>query len=304
MRVDPFYVTNLVGSLDQAQANEQQLSSELSSGVSINSLSQNPVGAGQNVLLLNQIQQDDSFTQSSNLVTGQLQVADTALGSVVTNLTQAISLATRANNGTLNASDVKSISNQIAGILNEVQSLANTSYQGQYIFAGGQTSTAPFATSTATSPGVTKYNGDQGVNYIQSPNGQKIQLNVPGDQIFMGSGANNVFATLNSLVADYASGQVDTTQAVKDTTALGTALGYVSQQRVIIDNSMTQIAAASDAVTNVQTQLTTAQTDLMQADIPTVSTQLSLAESQQTALIAVISSLNSTSNSLFNKLPG
>jgi flagellar hook-associated protein 3 FlgL len=303
MRVDPFYITNLVGSLDQAQANEQTLSSELSGGVSITSLSQNPVGAGQNVLLLNQIQQDDSFTQSSNLVTGQLQVADSALGSVVTNLTQAISLATRANNGTLNSSDVKSISNQISGILNEVQSLGNTSYQGQYIFAGGQTSTAPFTTSTATSPGVTTYNGDQGVNYLQSPNGQKIQLNVPGDQVFMGSGANSVFGALNSLIADYSSGTVDTDQAVKDTTALGTALGYVSQQRVIIDNSMTQITAASDAVTNVQTQLTTAQTDLMQADIPTVSTQLSLAETQQTALEDVIAQLNSTSNTLFSKLP-
>lgn len=30
MRVDPFYVSNLVGALDQTQANEQQLSSELS----------------------------------------------------------------------------------------------------------------------------------------------------------------------------------------------------------------------------------------------------------------------------------
>ena len=282
----------------------QTLSSELSSGVSINSLSQNPVGAGQNVLLLNQIQQDDSFTQSSNLVTGQLQVADSALGSVVTNLTQAISLATRANNGTLNSSDVKSISNQISGILNEVQSLGNTSYQGQYIFAGGQTSTAPFTTSTATSPGVTTYNGDQGVNYLQSPNGQKIQLNMPGDQIFMGSGANGVFGALNSLVADYSSGTVNTNQAAKDTASLTTSLGYVSQQRVVIDNSMTQITAASNAVTNVQTQLTTAQTDLMQADIPTVSTQLSLSETQQAALEDVIAQLNSTSNSLFSKLPG
>ena len=120
MRVDPSYVTNLVGSLDQAQANEQQLTAELSSGVSITSLSQNPVASGENVLLLNQIQQDDSFTQSSNLVTGQLQVADSTLGSVVSQLTQAISLATSANNGTMNSGDVKSISNQISGILDEV----------------------------------------------------------------------------------------------------------------------------------------------------------------------------------------
>jgi hypothetical protein len=53
----------------------------------------------------------------------------------------------------------------------------------------------------------------------------------------------------------------------------------------------------------VQTQLTTAQTNLMQADIPTISTQLSQAETQQTALEDVIAQLNSSSNDLFSKLP-
>src|SRR5580704_5330338 len=158
MRVDPFYVTNLVGSLDQAQASEQQLTTELSSGVSINALSQNPVASGQNVLLLNQIQQDDSFTQSSSLVTGQLQVADSALGQVVSQLTSAVSTATAANNGTMNASDLKTTAQELSGVLGEITSLANSNYQGQYIFAGGKTTTTPFTTSAATSPGVTTYN--------------------------------------------------------------------------------------------------------------------------------------------------
>jgi len=302
MRVDPNYVSNLAGALDQSQASEQQLTAELSSGVTITSLSQNPVASGQNVLLLNQIQQDDSFTQSTNLVTGQLQVADSTLGSVVSQLTQAISLATSANNGTMNPSDVKSIGSQISGILNEVQSLANTNYQGQYIFAGGQTSTSPFSTSTGASPATTTYIGDNDINYLETPNGQKIQLNVPGNQIFSATGANSVFGALNDLVADYSTGTVNTDQAVSDTEALGTAMNYVSQQRVTIDNSITQLTAASDAVTSDQTQLTSAQTNLMQADVAQVSTQLSLSETQQTALEDVIAQLDAQSNSLFSKL--
>jgi flagellar hook-associated protein 3 FlgL len=300
MRVDPSYVTNLVSSLDQTQLSEQQLTAELSSGVRVNSLSDDPLASGQNVLLLNQIQQDDSFTQSSSLVQGRLQVADTALGSVVSQLTSAISLATSANNGTMNSSNVKSIANQISGILDEVQTLANTSYQGQYIFAGGQSSDAPFSTSTTSSPAVTTYSGDEDVNYLTTPNGQSVQLNVPGDQIFSASGTNSVFAALNALVADYSSGTVNTTQAVSDTTALSTALNYVSQQRVTIDNSITQLTSASDAVSSEETQLTAAQTNLMQADVAQVSTQLSLAETQQTALEDVISQLGS--GSLFDKL--
>ncbi len=210
MRVDPFYVSNLVGALDQTQTTQQQLSSELSSGVSITSLSQNPVGAGENVLLLNQIQQDDSFTQSSNMVTGQLQVADSALGSVVSELTQAISLATSANNGTMSASDVKSVGSQIAGHSRRSAVAGQHQLPGQYIFAGGQTATAPFAHPRRRSPAVTSYNGDEDINSLELPNGQRIQLNVPGDQIFLGSGTNSVFGALNALVADYSSGTVNT----------------------------------------------------------------------------------------------
>jgi flagellar hook-associated protein 3 FlgL len=302
MRVDPYFISNLTGSLDQTQVSEQQLTEELSSGVRVTSLSQDPVASGQNVLLLNQIQQDDSFTQSSNMVTGQLQVADSALGSVVMQLTQAISLATSANNGTMNPSNVKDIGNQISGILSEVQSLANTNYQGQYIFAGGQTSSTPFTTTTGTTPAVTTYGGDENVNYLHTPNGQKIQLNVPGDQVFLATGANSVFGALNSLVADYSSGSVNTAQAVNDTAALNTALNFVSQQRVTIDNSITQLSAASSAVSSEQLQLTGAQTNLMQADVAQISTHLSLAETQQTALIDVISQLGSSSTSLFAKL--
>lgn len=299
MRVDPGYIGNLVGSLDQAQLTQQQLTQELSSGVRVGSLSDDPAAAGQNVLLLNQIQRDDSFTQSANLITGRLQVADSALGQVVSQLTSAISLATRANNGTMNSSDLQSVSNQLAGIRSEVTALANSSYQGQYIFAGGLVSTAPFTTSTASSPAVTSYNGDQDVTSIETPNGQSIQLNVPGSQIFLAGGANSVFAALNNLVADYASG-VPSATAVTDTQALSSALNNVSQQRVVIDDSLSRITDASEAISSEKTQLTAAQTNLMQADVAQVSTQLSLSETQQTALEDVISQLGS--ESLFQKL--
>ena len=302
MRVDPFYISNLAGSLDQTQGNIQQLTNEVSSGVSINSLSDNPVGAGQNVLLASQIQRDDSFTESSASVTGQLQVADSALGSVVSQLTQAISLATSANNGTMSASDVESVSSQIAGILSEVQSLANSSYRGQFLFAGSKLGSTPFSTSNAASPAVTSYSGDSNVNYLETPSGQKIQLNVPGDQICLGSGANSVFGALNALVADYSSGTVNVTQAALDTANLNTALNYVSQQRVTIDDSITQITAASQSVSSEQTQLTAAQTNLIQADLPKVLTELSLSETTQTALINLIAQLESASNSLFSKM--
>jgi flagellar hook-associated protein 3 FlgL len=301
MRVNPFYVSNLATSLNQAQSTEQRLTAELSSGVRVTSLSDDPLAAGENVQLLSQMQRDDFFTQTSSLVQGQLQVADSALGGVVTQLTQAIQLATSGSNGTMNSSNLQSISNQIAGIRDEVVSLANTSYQGQYVFGGSQTGTTPFTISNATAPATATYNGDSVVNYLETPNGQEIQLNVPGSQIFTASGNNDVLGALNQLVADFETG-VSSSSTVADTTALSTALNFVSQQRVVVDNSLTRLTSASDAVNSEDTQLTAAQTNLMQADVAKISTQLSLAETQQTALENVIAQLGS--GSLFDKLQG
>ena len=297
MRVDPFYVTNLSGALDQTQSTQQQLTSELASGGRVTAIGTDPVAAGQNVQLLNQIDQLDSFTETSSLTSGLLQVTDSTLGSVVTQLNQAVSLATQGTNGTSNAADLKALSDQLSGIRDEVLSLANTNYQGQYIFGGAVTSTPPFSLNNSTTPATVTYSGDSDVNTLQAPNGQSIQLNVPGNQIFTSSTAS-VLGSLSNLIAEFASGVPGGGAA--DTSALSSALNFVSQQRVTIDNSITHLSNVSAAASSAATQLTAAQTNLLQADIPAISTQLSLTQSQQTALISVIAALGQ--GSLFDKL--
>jgi flagellar hook-associated protein 3 FlgL len=297
MRVDPFYVTNLSSALDQTQSTQQQLTQELSSGLRVTTIGGDSVAAAQNIGLLNQIQKDDSYTQTTSLAEGLLQVTDSTLGSVVAQLNSALSLATQGNNGTLNANDLKAISNQISGLRDEVLSLANTSYQGQYIFGGSQTGSAPFTLNSTSTPAVVTYSGDSDVNTLVAPNGQTTTLNLPGDQIFTSATAN-VLGTLNNLVADYAGG--GSSAGVVDTAALTDAINFVGQQRVTLDNSINRLSAASAAASTEATQLTAVQTNLMQADVPAVSTQLSLAQSQQTALISVITALGS--GSLFDKL--
>ncbi len=198
----------------------------------------------------------------------------------------------------MNANDVKSISSQLAGIRDEVLSMANTTYLGTYVFSGSQGTTAPYSLDTSTSPAVATYQGDDDVEYLTTPNGQSIQLNVPGSQIFSAAG-NNVLGTLNQLVADYSTGTASPT-AVSDTEALGTALSFVSQQRVVIDNSITRLTSAENYTQDEQTQLTSVQTNLLQADVGQIATQLSTAETQQAALSQVIATLGK--QSLFNDL--
>jgi hypothetical protein len=201
----PDYVANLVSSLDATSLNEQTLTEELSSGVKVNSLSDDPAAAGQNVLLTSQLNSDDTFSTTASSAENLLQVSDSALGNVVTQLTSAVSLATQANNGVLNANNLQAIATELTGIRDEVLSLANSSYLGQYIFSGSQGGTQPFTLDTSTSPASVAYQGDSDVSYVQTPSGQNIQTNIPGDQIFTVAGGN-VLGSLNNLIADFSSG--------------------------------------------------------------------------------------------------
>jgi len=298
MNFNPLYMTNLVSALDATSANEQQLTEELSSGSRVNALSDDPVAAGENVFLSAQIGSDDTFSQTASSAQSMLQVTDTALSTVVSQLTTAVSLATEGNGGTLNASDLESIGNQIAGIRDEVLSLANTTYLGQYVFAGSRTGTEPFTLDTSTTPPTTTYNGDGVTSSLETPNGQTIQLNMPGNQIFSAPG-NDVMGTLNALVADFSSGSLSST-AQADAQSLNAALSYVTQQRVVIDNSLTRLSAAESYSQSEATQLTSSQTNLLQADVGQVATQLSTAETQQAALSQVIATLGK--QSLFNDI--
>lgn len=289
MRVDPQYLSQTVAALDANSAVEQQLTEELSTGVKVNTISDDPAAFAENTILSAQLSADDTFSQTASSAESLLQVSDTALGSVVTQLTQAITLATQGVNGTQDSDNLKTIATQLSGIRDEVLSLANSSYLGRYIFAGSQGGT-PFTLDESTAPATATYNGDDDVSYVNTPNGHTIQLNVPGDQIFTAADAS-VLGSLNTLVNDFASGTASPT-SVADLNSLRGALGYVDQQRTIIDNSISQFTAASNYGSSESLQLQSAQNSLLQTDTAQVASQLSSAETQQAALTQVIAAID------------
>jgi flagellar hook-associated protein 3 FlgL len=300
MRVDPNYVNGLVASLNTSTLSEQKLTSELSSGLRVSSLSDDPVAAGQASLLSSAISQDDTFVQTAASAQSLMQVADSTLSSVVSQLTSALSLAVARSNGTENASDLSSLSNQLAGIRDQVVSLANTSYQGTYIFAGSQGNVQPFSVDTTSSPAVTTYNGDSKANTVSTENGQQLQISLPGSAVFSAPGAN-VMSALNNLIADFAGGSAAST-ASTDIGALKSALDNVSYQQEILGSSLDRLENASTYAQTDAVNRTAAVSTLVASDPATVATQLSAAETQNQALMNVISTVEK--QSLFNYLQG
>jgi flagellar hook-associated protein 3 FlgL len=299
VRFDPNYVSNLSQAVSASSATEQKLTGQLSSGLRVSTLSDDPVAVAQNVLLSSAISRDDAFTQSSTREQSLLQVTDSTLGEVVSNVTSAISLAVKAGDGTLNASNLSAVAAQVSDIRDQVVQLANSTYLGQYLFSGSKGNTAPFTIDSTVDPETATYQGDSITQSIETPDGQKIQVNLSGSDIFSATGAD-LLGTFNQLVSDLKSG--DTSNVATDTAALTNALGTVTTKRANLGGSLQQLTSISSYTASDQTQLKAQQSALLSADPATIATNLQTSEVQHEALLNVIAGLAKTN--LFDYLQG
>lgn len=144
MRVNPNYSSDMVNLMDQAQQNENNAAEQLSTGRRVNLPSDDPAAEAAMIQENSQSATIDQYTASSNSLTDVLDTANSTISSVVTLLQQAISLGAEGADSTLNQSDLNSIAEQVSSIQSQVLSLANTSFAGQYLFAGTATGSAPY----------------------------------------------------------------------------------------------------------------------------------------------------------------
>jgi flagellar hook-associated protein 3 FlgL len=282
--------TNLIADLQTDRQNVNQAVVEASSGQSVNTLSDNPMAAGRLVLNRAQIADVDQFSYSLGTVQGSMNSAESALNSVVSSLTQAISVGTEAAGGTLSTAELQALAQQMSGIEQQVVGLANTTYQGSYLFSGSAVTTRAYTLDTST--GAVTYNGNDDSNQVQVGEGQSMALNLPGSTIFNASGAD-VFQSLANLTSAISSG---------DSTSIGTAIASVQSslnnviaQRSIYGVRLQQLSADSTSLNQEKLTLQQNQTSLIGADEAQVATNLSQAETTLQAAIAAASQVSQES---------
>jgi flagellar hook-associated protein 3 FlgL len=286
-------MSGLAAAVDQSSGVEVGLTQQLSSGLRVTSLGVDPSAAANSAMVRSAIARDDSFVQSASGVQSMLQVADSTLAEVVSQVTSALTLAVQGANGTQNTANTMSIAQQLTGIRDQVLALANTSYTGSYLFGGTQGAGAPFSLDTSTMPVTVVYAGDGNTRSVETLTGQQIQVSVPGNAAFGGGGSTGVLTVLNQLIADFSSGTVSAS-TVSDTDALSAALSRVSSQRGILDSGLNRLQQTSTYAQTDETQLTAQEGTLVSADIADVATKLQSAELQHQALLSVMSALNGT----------
>jgi flagellar hook-associated protein 3 FlgL len=296
MRVDPNMVPDMLAAIQQSELSLQTALQQVSTGKSVTIPSDNPAAEADMVQNTIETANTDQYTQNISSVLSTVQTADSALSSVVTSLTQAVSLGTDGANGTNSAANQQAIATEVQGILSSVVSLANSSYQGSYLFGGTASTTVPYTADPNSASGYT-YNGNDDVNSVQVGDQLSVQSNLPGSQIFSNS-SNNVLGSLSSLVTALQSGSTSAISTAIN--AVSSALGYVTQQRVVYGNAESQLNAQETYLQQETVNLSSQATSLVGVDMAKAATTLSQAETDNNAALAAAAKV--VPNSLLNYL--
>ncbi len=287
MRVDPNPYPDLIAAAEQTQQQINTDEQEIASGLSVNLPSDNPSAAAVLVQNAGQTSQADQFERSIGSVQGEIQSADSTLNSVTTALQQAITLGVEGATGTVNSSDRAAIVTQLQGIQSQLVSLSNLTYQGQYVFAGTASQVPAYVLDPSAPSGVI-YQGNSGVNTITLGSQFSLQTNVPGSQIFSKPG-NDMFQSIQDLITGMETGTgIDTA-----VTEVGNALNYVDSQSVFYGNALSQLNSQQTYLSSDTTELSQQQSTVAGADIPSVISNLTTAE---TSLQATLESIGQTAN--------
>lgn len=235
-----------------------------------------------------QSSQADTFLRSINSVSGLLQTADSTLNSVVTALQRAISLGVQGANGTLSDSDRADVAAELTGIQQQVLSLANTPYQGEFIFSGTST-VRPFVADALSPSGVT-YNGNSGTNSVEVGQNYSLQINQAGSQLFT-SASGNVFQSIAHLITAL---QTNNNIGIA-VTEVSNAYNHVTGQRVFYGNALNQLQAQQNYLNSEKVDLATAANSISATDMAATSTAFTQAQVAIQADLAVMSRISQTS---------
>src|SRR3984957_16604035 len=116
LRVNPNILPDLLASITEAQQNQQTAIQQLSTGRSVNNLSDNPAAAAALVKNNAASSQNDQFLTNISDVQGKLQAGDSALNSAEQVMTTAITVGTEGANGTMSPADRQALANQVPGL--------------------------------------------------------------------------------------------------------------------------------------------------------------------------------------------
>jgi len=296
------FLTNLQLLQQQMAATQQQISS----GTKISQASDAPNSVGDVLQLESDLGRVSQVTSNLNLVSGEVNSAESALQTATQLLDQVASLAAQGVSNTVSAASRTTFSQQVGQILSTMVSTSQTQFNGAYIFGGDQSTSPSYQVDFSNPNGVDRLTTTQSTRLIQDASGITFAFSKTAQDIFDhrnsddSLASDNIFAAVNSLrIALANNDQPGISAAI---TSIKAAQNYLSQQLAFYGGVQNQISNALDVAQKFQLQDQTSLSQLKDTDVAAASVALSQDQASYQASIQAESAMPRTS--LFSYLSG
>lgn len=182
-----------VAAMNQQQAKLMQTQQQVSTGRKILTASDDPVAAARALDVTQSDSMNTQYATNRNAARHTLSLAESTMQGVTALLQDVKTAVINAGNGAMNAGDRGSIATNLAGRLEELTGLANTTDGvGNYLFSGFQSKTQPFVDTAA---GIS-YFGDDGQRNVQVSASRQMPSSNSGADLFVRiKNGNGTFVT-------------------------------------------------------------------------------------------------------------
>ncbi|RXT51545.1 flagellin [Bradyrhizobium betae] len=230
-----------------------------------------------------------SYIDAATLADSKVQVMYSAVGSMTDILTQLRSQLSAASTGS--STETNSVITTAQQMLEEMGSLMNTQYDGQYVFAGGKTDTAPVdltsfssVSGSLTTTDTSYYNGDDEVASVRVASDETVAYGVTADN----SAFEEVMRVLKFVANSTSLSSSDITSALD---LAGTAIDDTAAVQAKLSNNASSIETASTRQTDYKSYAETLSNDLTGVDVAAVTAQLSTYQAQLTASYSALAKI-------------
>ncbi len=278
---------NLLTSLNVSNRNEDTAMTQMETGKRVNQPSDDPAAEASYIQNRAQASFVTQYLQTASNLSGNFQVANSALNGAVNVMTSAVSLGVEGGNGNLTATQQQALAQGVSQMQQELLNISNTTFQGNYVFSGSAVKTAAYVLD-GTQPSGARYQGNTETMQAAISANNQITTNVPGSQIF-----DNAFQSLNDLKSGLNTG--NTSQVESSVTSLRAAMDTINQQRVTYGSGLTRLQSAQSILQNQTLQLASQENTLVGTDMAAAITNANTAMVARNAILSVGSRLSQLS---------
>lgn len=262
-----------IGAINTASNQLQQAQIEAATGRRIRRPSDDPAAAQQALAERAELGAIDAYRHSADSASARLAAADSALGDMVDQLTRALSATTSARGTSVDATVRESVATTLEGIRDSILADLNSSFQGVYIFSGGQVGQPAYAQVN----GVWTYQGDTTPVQVEVDRVRTVTIGFNGQAIAQGGEGEDVLTSIDTLIAAVRAG---------DDAGMGTGIEALERAFDRANQAQGRLGTDESAIADMQVRLTARRTavDARRSKLEDANMAESLTRMQQASI--------------------